>query len=332
MTMQSETTTQSSAPAPSRSSAIAAFEKAVAEHQGASAEAPAAETPKTDAPEPSATPELEAKPDGEKPAQEAAAPEPPPSTATAERLKARDRIQKIRQDALRERQQAEAQRLALERQAQDYARQQQEFQQRQREIEELRALATQDPAKFIERTNLDMNALVRAKVEENKPESRISRLEKLLEMQVQQNQQTIRQQQEAAMAAQRQAAEREFTTIALSEYPALKALYEGREDALVREAYDIQKRFEAHFGKKPSLKELALNLDKQERNKYAKYERYQKSAVAGTAPQTTTGKSRTPTVSTKVASGPAPEKPLTDKEKRLRAIEAFQEAVKKPTK
>ena len=239
------------------------------------------------------------------------------------RKRIRVREQQFRRAAEQDRQQAE-----LDRQQAAAARA--EVEKTRNYYQRLEHMRVNDPVAWLNETKMDLEPIVRSKIEANKPEARATQAELLAKQAIERLEAMERQAQQREQQTYRADSERKFQALATDEakYPTVSAVYADDPGSLVQAAYSVQSQFQSQHGRLPTQEEIAFNL---ERIEAAKVERWQ-AKRGGAAPKVEAAKPAakktiTPSSREEAASG-TPKRPLTEKERVQRAMQAAKESMR----
>ncbi len=207
------------------------------------------------------------------------------------------------------------------------------------EIAGLRKLAQEDPEKFLEALGWDLNGLVKTKLEQGKPEAVTTKLERqLAELQAQlvKDRDALQKEREAAQsaaqereqAAIRHQTEQQFITVAgdAGKYGLVAKMVKKNPAMAIRNAYIVRDDLmRENGGKMPFHEDIAARL---ETELQALRDEAEPAAVAADDDFTDDKPKPKSKISPKASAQPKSVKPLremTDREKRLAAIAAFNE-------
>ena len=283
-----------------------------------------AAAPKPEAPKVEAAEAAEAAAEGEETAPELEAAKPKADDSPDYRKRIRIREQQFRREAAEASQAAEQDRQAA-------AQARAEVEKTRSYYQRLEHMRVNDPVGWLNETKMDLEPIVRSKIEANKPEARATQAEAMAKQAIDRLEAMERQAQQREQQAYKAETERRFATLVSDEdkYPTVTAVYADDAHALVQAAYSVQSQFQAQHGRLPTHEEIALNL---ERIEAAKVERWQAKRGGKPTPTAETrpakkGSPITPGKTTEAASG-APRRALTADERVQRAMQAAQESMR----
>jgi len=190
-------------------------------------------------------------------------------------------------------------------------------------------LYRENPEKWLEESKLDLDRVVRARLESRTPDARITALEERLKNEIEQVTNWRKQLEGQAAEWNKQQSESAFTSLALNaeKFPFMSALYEDRPQDLVETAYKVQAHL-AKGGREVSQEDIAEFLENQESARYSKVKGRQelggqsgKQSQAKAAKRTITANS-----ASEVASAPVDTSKLSYQELKKLAIQEARKA------
>ena len=254
-------------------------------------------------------------PANEEPTEAEQAPKPA-EPAMALELRIKQREQRIREQAANKWQ-------AKERELQEREARLAGFEQERARVQALEKLARTDPAAYLRETGIDEKAFWQGRIDEGKPEARITVLQRRLDEEEAARAKLEERWQNERAEQDRVRQEGSFRAMALdaARFPTVATVYTGSEQELTQEAYRVQAMFVKQHNRAPDLEEICINLEAMEKARAARY-----AKLNGT-PAPAAKVAKAPRAVPADVSGRDPsDRALSQDEKKARAIAAGKRA------
>jgi len=254
----------------------------------------------------------------------------PPAEETSSEIDVRTRVRQREQRMQRELAEREQRIAAREAEIQQRESQSRQILDRHAQLEQLRKT---DVAKWAQEIGLDeatLKPIVMGRIAAGKPEGQVMSLEQKVAAIEERDRQREQQAREQVMREQRASSEQAFVKLATdtAKYPTVAAVYADDHGELVRDAWAIQNRFAQQFRRNPTQEEIAVNLERMQKERVQRASKLLGSTPAPATPPPAP-KPRVPSPSEQTRTAPAQrtERIETDRERRERAAREAKKAI-----